>query len=108
MRYDEQECGQVREKHIEVDASKWATLPLDSKILSNIQSIDKWISVKDRLPREYGSVLVWYEWYNRESDAECQWYGISLYDYGKWETENLESDCVNVLYWMPLPDAPND
>lgn len=65
-----------------------------------------WISVDESLPIEYDDVLVWYRWYNREADDDCEWYGVSYYGNGKWNTVLLKAEYPKVLYWMPLPAPP--
>jgi len=67
-----------------------------------------WISPDLHLPKEGVEVLVWYKWYDREADDDCEWYGISYYYNGKWSTRHLRPNYPKVLYWTPLPDLPND
>lgn len=60
--------------------------------------MSEWISVEDRLPEEYVTVLGYYDIYGR---AISLWTGIN------WSS----SDLIGTLpptYWMPLPPGPEE
>jgi len=57
--------------------------------------MSKWISVKDRLPKEYESVLAF---------DGASIYIAHQFD-GSW-MEDRECMDINPSYWMPLPEAP--
>lgn len=61
--------------------------------------MNKWISVKDRLPEENVRVLVWLD--------------ETLYDYTHIDTDRLKRNTwvrwgKAVTHWMPLPAPPNE
>jgi hypothetical protein len=66
---------------------------------ADVQPINQWISVKDRLPDEDGWYLVCK--HNRVRVAEwCKdcWYNES----------DLPIDDCTITYWKPLPEPPKD
>jgi len=69
----------------------------------------KWISVKDRLPKDGEDVLVSYK--HGRGDMRI---AMSAYHHGKSNNYFDEGCCCNwfdsckVLYWMPLPEPPKD
>lgn len=66
---------------------------------ADVQSVDRWISVKDRFPDEDGWYLVCK--HNRIRVAEwCKdcWYNES----------DLPIDDCTITYWKPLPEPPQD
>lgn len=66
---------------------------------ADVQPVDRWISVKDRLPDEDGGYLVCK--HNRVRVAEwCKdcWYSES----------DLPIDDCAITYWQPLPKPPKD
>ena len=63
------------------------------------KSLNKWISVKDRLPEEKQSVLVHYV------DG---WMPIAFLLNGKWYQSGGETSWLSVTHWMPLPEAPKE
>lgn len=64
----------------------------------------KWISVEERLPKQYVSVLVYMpDEYPRPTVHE----GYLMPD-GIWDAAHYLRNPDDVTYWMPLPDAPKD
>lgn len=57
----------------------------------------KWISVKDRFPKEYKNVLVLTEYGNM---IVC-WGYITLDGYFEWST------AITITHWRKLPNRPN-
>ena len=57
----------------------------------------KWISVKDRLPKQYELVLV----FNRNNFYLAIREGIEFYEY-------KEEYSISVTHWMPLPEPPKE
>ena len=60
----------------------------------NVQSVDRWISVEDRLPDEIGYYLVVI---GNEMLVSID---IAEYSENRWHKHD------EVLYWQPLPDYP--
>lgn len=61
---------------------------------------ERWISVKDRMPKEWKTVLIWLDCRLCET---AKWIGIP----GKWRvTWNHNMIEEGVTHWMPLPDPP--
>lgn len=62
----------------------------------------KWISVEERLPKEWEAVLVWSCLGYTESAV---WLGIPGKWRCTWDHTLLESE---ITHWMPLPDPPKE
>ncbi len=60
-------------------------------------TLQKWISVKDRLPEYEKPVMGW--------DAEMRDMGIVNFIYGQF-FDILDMSETNVTHWMPLPEPP--
>lgn len=80
---------------------------------ADIQPVDRWISVKDRLPEIiYNSsenVLIYLkngEQYVAMYVGEDKDFGIEAY----WSTSDMHRDfeCDKVTRWQPLPEPPKD
>ena len=69
----------------------------------------KWISVEDRLPEEFVNVLCYYEYF-RYGDYNCMFRTIDrgYYGYGNWGAAPGQGYESNVLFWMPLPEPPEE
>ncbi len=61
--------------------------------------MDKWISVKDKLPEDSSDILV----YNKTSLIELGSYSVSFKSFF---VNNLYVDYIT--HWMPLPEKPKD
>jgi hypothetical protein len=61
--------------------------------------MSEWIDVKDRLPDEVDSYLV----YRPDSDPP---YVTSLWEEGEWWPERGDVALDGITHWMPLPDPP--
>jgi len=73
--------------------------------VEEIESAQKWISVKDGLPKEMQDVLLKFP-----SNMAVGYYvegGWMVYSGGDWTTDICEDDEVP-QYWMPLPEAPKE
>ena len=78
---------------------------------ANVQPVDRWISVDERLPKTGESVLVYVAINkNLKGFGECKpeirigW----LDDGGKWALQFSNMNYSEVLCWMPLPEPPKD
>ena len=58
---------------------------------------NEWISVKDRLPKNWEDVLV----YNEATKVISIGY---YYDALGWYLQN--GDCILISHWMPVPEPP--
>ena len=65
----------------------------------------QWISVKDRLPKENGPILVWSG--RLEDVPTCAAAGYELWN---WSTEYSPHDyrLFELSHWMPLPKPPEE
>lgn len=74
--------------------------------------MNKWISVKDRLPDEEENVLVWKKGYSqmgafRVSDRRGLENFYLINDWG-WGERDIVLKLDGVTHWMPLPETPNE
>ena len=67
---------------------------VDKIPVADVQPVDRWISVKDRLPEEIGYYLVVI---GNEMLVSID---IAEYSENRWHKHD------EVLYWQPLPDYP--
>ena len=75
--------------------------------------MNKWISVKDRLPENEDYVLCWYEYRAMNGIREgkmVKTYGIGwYYNQSKcWSGEVALGVDARVIAWMPIPKHPED
>lgn len=79
------------------------------QIVSNLPSAGpKWISVEERLPENYESVLLWFSyrsWAN-ERRIDCEEAAVGWRADDLWYIERCSG--VRVTHWMPLPDPPKE
>lgn len=73
--------------------------------------MSEWISVKDKLPKENGTYIVYT--HDGNSATGWIWYDdvvvVAEYTFGIWwwcENGNDFDITNNVTHWMPLPDPP--
>lgn len=67
-----------------------------------------WIPVTERLPKDYESVLCWYEYYHWSKEKILPEYGIGYVINGRWGGEVTNGKDCKVLAWMPLPEPPKE
>lgn len=68
----------------------------------------RWISVDERLPETWETVLCWYEYYHYSRDKILPEYGIGYCINGRWSGEVSSGTNCRVLAWMPLPEPPKE
>lgn len=73
---------------------------------ADVQPVNQWISVKDRLPDTVDDCLVWYSCDTAFGKSKSV--GISFCSRDDWYKKHLNGDNIVVLYWMPLPEPPKD
>lgn len=70
----------------------------------------EWISVKDRLPEKYISVLITdvngitaddREPEKAHLDKDGKWYWVNIFKYSEYKE-------IEVTHWMPLPEPPKE
>lgn len=75
---------------------------------ANVQPVNQWISVDNRLPESEKEVLVWYK-YTWDAWFTSYGFGINVW-YSN--TKQWRDGCllkgVEVLYWQLLPEPPKD
>lgn len=74
--------------------------------VADVQPVDRWISVDDRLPDTMNDCLVWYSC--DTAFGKSKNVGISFYWRDAWYTKKLDGDNIVVLYWMPCPEPPKE
>lgn len=70
----------------------------------DVQPVDRWISVEDRLPEDDGDCLVWYRCDTVFGKSES--WGIAHCSRCDWYTKHLDGDNIVVLYWQSMPEPP--
>lgn len=73
---------------------------------ADVQPVERWISVNDRLPDANYDCFVWYSC--DTAFGKCKSWGIAHCSRCDWDTKHLDGDNIEVLYWMPLPEPPKD
>ena len=73
---------------------------------ADVQPVNRWISVDDRLPEHNGDCLVWYICDTAFGKSES--WGIATCSRGEWYTKHLHGDNIVVLYWQPMPEPPKE
>lgn len=70
-----------------------------------LPSIDDWISVKDRMPKNNTPVLV--VWTNNKVSSVMLGWHISIKGLGSdWQTSGGLRPEEEITHWMPLPEPP--
>lgn len=70
-------------------------------VISDDIFVSQWISVKERLPRNYIEVLVF--------DAiDREMFLGAIGSSGEWEVPGYRTEMFNVTHWMPLPKPPKE
>lgn len=73
---------------------------------ADVQPVNQWISVDDKLPDTVDDCLVWYSCDTAFGKSKSV--GISFCSRYDWYKKHLNGDNIVVLYWMPLPEPPKD
>ena len=80
---------------------------IDQMPSTDVQPVDRWISVDDKLPDSDTTVLIWYtadSLFGRFGD-----YGVTHYrESSGWSKASLIGDNQAIFYWMPLPEPPKE
>lgn len=69
----------------------------------------RWIPCSERLPEDGQDVLCWYQHF-RYGNYNRLWqtYGIGFQYNGNWGGEVSTGKDTKVLFWMPLPEPPEE
>lgn len=81
---------------------------------ADVQPVNDWISVKDKLPDDHEGVLVWFEYFRygdyNDYNRSFQRYAIGNYVDKTWyingETAWLQQ--LQVIAWQKLPEPPKE
>lgn len=80
------------------------------RYFADVQPVDRWISVKDRLPDKFEYVLC----YCKTTTGEGNEFMFGAYHNDTWWLKTcrtyatLEQPQMRVMYWTPLPKPPKD
>ena len=72
--------------------------------ISALREQPRWISVKERLPKEFVSVLV----YMPEERPLPTVHEGFLAREGVWYANHFDRDPMEITHWMPLPEPPKE
>ena len=78
--------------------SLWARQKVADHLIANGVTIQRWISVEEKLPEPTVNVLVRYEDGEIDIDAWFRMFGRFL----------MDNDDNRVTHWMPLPEPPKE
>ena len=73
------------------------------RLIAHGVTVQEWISVKDRLPEEGETVLVFGYWHEKFQPLMCY---LSPHRKGEWFTTVAGQQVYTVTHWMPLPQPP--
>ena len=68
--------------------------------IEQLEAEPRWISVKDRLPEDFVSVLAW------DYDGDSCWVSTEWMEDGEWAMWGGPEH--EVLFWMPIPPMPEE
>jgi hypothetical protein len=94
----------------QITAIRIAEFAIDEICSTDVQPVDRWISVKDRLPDKFENVLC----YCKTTTGEGNEFMFGAYHNDTWWLKTcrtyatLEQPQMRVIYWMPLPKPPKD
>ena len=98
-------------KHCTFWGDTWCDCNLTGMDLNNAPTLtqpNEWVNAEERLPEEGESVLCIVNGKPRKNITLCEAYQLGVWykEDGWLIDEYLEWRDVEVLWWMPLPDAP--
>ena len=88
------------------EAYATAARRIDQMKAADVQPVDRWISVDDRLPEADYDCFVWYSCDTAFGKSKSL--GIAHCSRCDWYTKHLDGDNIVVLYWMPCPEPPKE
>ena len=75
---------------------------IDNMSTADVQPVDRWISVEDRLPNQDEKVLV----LTKDRDIMTMIYKVTSFRWYKPNFGGFDKDFV--MYWQPFPELPKD
>ena len=93
-------------KYTDMDAMVSIISLLEQMPAVDVQPVDRWISVNDRLPEADYDCFVWYSCDTAFGKSKS--WGIAHCSRCDWYTKHLDGDNIVVLYWMPCPKPPEE
>ena len=99
-------AGNWDEQYREARNMAFAALMEPGKLESNLKVLESsdWISVEERLPKPYVSVLV----YMPEERPLPTVHEGFLAREGVWYANHFDRDPGDVTHWMPMPEPPKE
>ena len=97
------------DKSTEVQDEDIANFCRDLGLVREALERTRWIPVSERLPEDGQYVLCWYQYF-RYGNYNRLWqtYGIGFQYNGNWGGEVSTGRDTKVLFWMPLPEPPEE
>ncbi len=84
-------------------AARWA-----ETVAMAVEQIPRLVPVTERLPKDFESVLCWYEYYHYSKEKILPEYEIGYVINGRWCGEVTNGKDCKVLAWMQLPEPPKE
>ena len=72
-------------------------------LIANGVTVQQWIPVKERLPKEGETVLAFGYWHEKFQPLCCY---LSPHHKGEWFTNVAGQQVYEVTHWIPLPETP--
>jgi hypothetical protein len=91
------------------DACKCIKELISLQCPEDVEPTHRWIPCSERLPEDGQYVLCWYQYF-RYGNYNRLWqtYGIGFQYNGNWGGEVSTGRDTKVLFWMPLPEPPEE
>ena len=103
-----EDCPRKDCKDIKLNAVEVCSIIRYLATFADVQPVNQWVSVEDRLPEKFEYVLC----YCKTTTGEGNEFMFGAYHNDTWWLKTcrtyatLEQPQMRVMYWMPLPEPP--